>query len=88
MIYAAPVVGGPLDGQKLARTEQWYDALLPDEPTVFVKNRGDGARLVPARIAYEFVPIYMDSNNEINVWKPVGQTRLVTLKKLLQGYKP
>lgn len=63
MIYAAPVVGGPLDGQKLARNEQYHDG-------------------------YEFVPIYMDSNNEINVWKPVGQTRLVTLKKLLQGYKP
>lgn len=68
MIYAALVVGGPLDGQRLSHGSQSY-------------SRED---LPP----YQFGPIYLDHNNELNLWTPVGQSRLETLRKLLEGYKP
>jgi hypothetical protein len=67
MIYGALVVGGPLNGQRLAHTSQ----------TVLT----DGEH-------YSFGPIYLDHNNELNVWTPAGQSRLETLRKLLEHYKP
>jgi len=66
MMYAGLVVGGPLNGERIAQRAQQYSH--------------DG-------FLYQFGPIYLDHNNEVNVWTPVGQTRLDTLKLLVEGYR-
>jgi len=91
MIYEALVVGGPLNGQRLACRSQSYEQVIQTEtPLLFYNTAANKIESEPAfdRFYYSFGPIYLDHNNELNVWTPKGQSRLETLRKLLEHYKP
>ncbi|TDW21046.1 hypothetical protein EV128_12215 [Rhizobium azibense] len=90
MIYAALVVGGPLDGQRLAHGSQSYRYVIPTEtPNLFYNTAANRIEDVHVSyLGYVYGPVYIDHNNEINLWTPVGQSRLDTLRKLTEGYKP
>ncbi|MBY5863240.1 hypothetical protein [Rhizobium leguminosarum] len=91
MIYDGLVVGGPLNGQRLAHGSQSCRVPILSETTDLFYNTA-GNRIeetVPYNIfEYDFGPIYIDHNNELNLWTSRGQSRLATLKLLVEGYHP
>lgn len=91
MIYAALVVGGPLNGQRLAHSSQRYkQPILKETPDLFCRPSGNKFEETTTvdTFEYDFGPIYIDHNNELNLWTPRGQSRLETLKLLLEHYRP
>jgi hypothetical protein len=90
MIYAALVVGGPLDGQRFAHGSQQFKCPVQSEtPSLFYNtagNRIEEYAPIVDTVVYQFGPVYIDNTKDLNLWTPAGQTRLETLHRLIEGY--
>ncbi len=76
-VYAGVIVGGPLDSQRMARTEQSF------------KHQQERVVNEPVETVYEWTVLQVAQRDEddIAVWAPKGTKKEEILKKLLARYQ-